>query len=43
MSLDVENKCRDIQERYRTLAMYDITVSISIYVIIMLLFHIDTI
>lgn len=29
MSLDVENKIRDIQERYRTLAMYDIKVCIS--------------
>ncbi|XP_076108254.1 dynein axonemal heavy chain 10-like isoform X2 [Mytilus galloprovincialis] len=27
MSLDVENKIRDIQERYRTLAMYDIKVT----------------
>jgi hypothetical protein len=27
MSLDVETKIRDIQERYRTLAMYDIEVS----------------
>lgn len=28
MSLDVETKIRDIQERYRTLAMYDIEVSV---------------
>ena len=26
MSLDVEDKIRDIQERYRTLSMYDIEV-----------------
>jgi hypothetical protein len=28
MSLDVETKIRDMQERYRTLAMYDIEVSV---------------
>ena len=27
MSLDVENRIRDIRERYRTLSMYDITVT----------------
>ena len=30
MSLDVEDKIRDIQERYRTLSMYDIEVGIHI-------------
>ena len=30
MSLDVEDKIRDIQERYRTLSMYDIEVCIGL-------------
>ena len=29
MSLEVEDKIRDIQERYRTLSMYDIEVNIE--------------
>ena len=29
MSLEVEDKIRDIQERYRTLSMYDIEVGIA--------------
>ena len=30
MSLEVEDKIRDIQERYRTLSMYDIEVDICL-------------